>query len=782
MSPVRARLQQLRRSGWVPALLVYAITAFVLREGANIGLRGSTLFTVWLLWAHTLPGVILWRAVDWRGRRRESGDHESAPPPATGQPFIEDMVFGTVMGVLATIPIYLAFVSVGIPWFVVFWPLLVIVPAALTGAGRRILVRRQVEHTPTWWSWSMALVMLYVVAYAADTAWFQMPLTPAGLRDPHIDEPYHLAFVAEFRHHFPATVPFVDGTPLEYHWLFYPFAAAATWGSGIEAVAVLRFLAPTMLAALSLLGLAVAAARLSGHRWTALVAAVFPGLLWPLDVFSWTPDTSPWLTQGWLWYRSPTQAIVVALCPLMIVLLAGVLRGTARRPLHWVALFAVMLATAGAKSAMMPLFIAGLAGASVVMVALRRKVPYRVVGLTALATLSFVAAKLIFYGPGSRGLELSPFQFVDRQAESIGLIESGDVATTDVRFLLLLVFLTCTIVPLIGAVGMFVRNGWRQPLPWVLVGAWVAGVGAFHLLAHPAFSQWYFHRSALVPTVIMATLGWARLVGAMTRRSAIVLALATTTGVMWTWLVLTMVPTEAPGPGADAAGELARAFLVPLSVALVGVVAFVLGLRLAATRWSAGKFIAPLTPGLVVAFMVGMSVQPTVATLPDRLDWQHRKPDRDVIGVGGIAAARWLRDNSDPDDLVATNLHSRWVKPADDHRHFWVAGYTERRILVEGWSYIPPASVGLPSTDRNNASTGAPFWDPERLRLNDEVFTDPTAENVAELHERYGVDWLFADRRRKPDLKGLRELADRRYSNETFVVFRIGERDRTSSR
>src|SRR6185436_19959010 len=137
--------------------------------------------------------------------------------------------------------------------------------------------------TPAWWSWSLAAVMLYVVAYSAQKAWSPLALSPTSLSAPYVDEPYHLALIGEFLHHFPAQVPFVAGTPLRYHWLFYPFAAEGSWGSGVEPVVLLRLVVPTALSALLVLGVAVAAARVSGHRWAALGGAVVLCMLSPLD-------------------------------------------------------------------------------------------------------------------------------------------------------------------------------------------------------------------------------------------------------------------------------------------------------------------------------------------------------------------------------------------------------------------------------------------------------------------------------------------------------------------
>jgi hypothetical protein len=106
-----------------------------------------------------------------------------------------------------------------------------------------------------------------------------------------------------------------------------------------------------------------------------------------------------------------------------------------------------------------------------------------------------------------------------------------------------------------------------------------------------------------------------------------------------------------------------------------------------------------------------------------------------------VLAARWVRDNSRPEDVVATNVHCiegsvTAVPPDCDARSFWLSAYAERSVLVEGWSFAPRvAGVWAPT-----------FWDEGVLRLNDEAFTNPTEAGLRELRERYHVRYLVVDR------------------------------------
>jgi hypothetical protein len=129
-----------------------------------------------------------------------------------------------------------------------------------------------------------------------------------------------------------------------------------------------------------------------------------------------------------------------------------------------------------------------------------------------------------------------------------------------------------------------------------------------------------------------------------------------------------------------------------------------------------------------------------------------------------VDAARWVRDHSDPDDILATNVHCIAGTPdACDSRSFWLSAYSERTVLVEGWGFAPRlAAVGL-----------IPFWDPARLALNDEAFSKPTEANLSELHDRYGVRWLVVDRALAAESSDLRRLAEPAYDNGRLAIYRL---------
>jgi hypothetical protein len=128
-----------------------------------------------------------------------------------------------------------------------------------------------------------------------------------------------------------------------------------------------------------------------------------------------------------------------------------------------------------------------------------------------------------------------------------------------------------------------------------------------------------------------------------------------------------------------------------------------------------------------------------------------------------VDAARWVRDHSSPDDVLATNVHClRVINDWCDTRTFWLSAYAERRVLVEGWAFAPRAA----------GQAFAEFWDDELLRRNDEAFTAPTPENLRWLRDR-GVRWLVVDRAVDAEAGQLGELAPLRYENDRMAVYEV---------
>ena len=80
----------------------------------------------------------------------------------------------------------------------VLWPPLTLTAFAVLPHFRRFW-RGGGTRAPTWWSWSLAGVVGYLLIYSAGTFFAQHHLT--GTDTPYVDMPYQLALIGELRHH-----------------------------------------------------------------------------------------------------------------------------------------------------------------------------------------------------------------------------------------------------------------------------------------------------------------------------------------------------------------------------------------------------------------------------------------------------------------------------------------------------------------------------------------------------------------------------------------------------
>jgi hypothetical protein len=141
-----------------------------------------------------------------------------------------------------------------------------------------------------------------------------------------------------------------------------------------------------------------------------------------------------------------------------------------------------------------------------------------------------------------------------------------------------------------------------------------------------------------------------------------------------------------------------------------------------------------------------------------------------MIGAHGLDAAAWLQRHSATDDLLATNAH-RQHPGAHDNRGFWIAAFTQRHVLVQGWGYAPP--VLAESARRRASSIDLPYWDPALLATNDAAFRRPSSATVDRLRAQHGVRWLFLDDRFAGRPRELAQVADLRYHRGDYWIYEL---------
>lgn len=212
-------------SRWLPAAFLGTATLVVLHI---YGVSGSDIaaFFAYITLGLALPGVLLIRLL-YRGPRS----------------LAEEFALGLALGYALQVPAYIAARAIGVPLLVLVFPLgtyllFLAFPGLRShwrGAPRRA--------TPLWWSWSIALTILLLIAWSAATFFGKNALTWPALGASNVDASFHLALIGELKHHMPPEAPMVAGEPLLYHWFVHAHLAATSWVTGVEPVVLLLRLA-----------------------------------------------------------------------------------------------------------------------------------------------------------------------------------------------------------------------------------------------------------------------------------------------------------------------------------------------------------------------------------------------------------------------------------------------------------------------------------------------------------------------------------------------------------
>ncbi|GGL98405.1 hypothetical protein [Micromonospora yangpuensis] len=704
------------------------------------------------LLAVLLPGTLVYRAL-----RRH---------PHT---LVEDLAMGAAVGLVLELAGWAVFAAVGVPGWLWLWPLAVVVPFAAVPALRRHWRPTGYRPVPTGWAWSVTGVVVGFTLYLVESFLRVNPVLPTEEgQAQYIDLAFQLSLAGAATHQVPLQVPQVAGEPLHYHWFGFAHLAASSLVSGVDLPTVFFRLGVPALCALAVVLVAVVGWRITGRPYAGAAAAA---LMFTVGEFGFenglrqlfgTQTTfivwgSPSMTYSW-----------VLLVPLLAVF--GEIVGRARRvtvpPLGggaWVLAAGFLAASTGAKASSVPVVLAALGLAAVVLTVGRRRLPRAVLAAVGLTLAAQLFATAVLFAFESHGVTVDPLSGLRGYVEPTA--DRPVLVTGLVWVAVCLAFLLNLQLRLAGALALLRLRRWRpEPVQVFLLGGAVAGPAAYLLVGHPGSSNQYFLRAGFAFGVILSAWGWAEVLdrAALSARGRRRLAgAAVGFAVLLTAYQLRFPATAAPEPG--------YAAVLPLLIwaGVLTLLAILVALYWPALvgRWPAlaGTGGAVLLTGVLVAGAPGLVLDARAArTFPNGGAYAVVP-----MPASRVAAARWVYAASDPADVLATNVHC-WtvVNGWCDARSFWLSGYAQRSVLVEGWAFAP-RMVG------RDGGPYAPFWDEARLRANDAAFTAPTAAGLAELRDRYGVRWLVVDRQVEPESPVLAELADLRYDTDRMAVYRL---------
>jgi hypothetical protein len=201
-----------------------------------------------------------------------------------------------------------------------------------------------------------------------------------------------------------------------------------------------------------------------------------------------------------------------------------------------------------------------------------------------------------------------------------------------------------------------------------------------------------------------------------------------------------------------------------LVLVVAGALAFWATPRMRRTAFAAAMTCAILAGGLTIVMKIQLEIPPARPL-------KAVKPTNPLaVSRDQIAAARWIRDHSDVNDLVMTNRHC--TTPIDpvkcDSRRFVVAAFSERQMLVEAWTPTVEANRRGPN---GRDSVFVDYWKPDILALNDGFIAKPDADKQRRL-QALGVRWVMVDFTR-PHAATLEPFAHEKMRNGWAAVYEL---------
>ncbi|MFK4083871.1 hypothetical protein ACI2LF_07180 [Kribbella sp. NPDC020789] len=683
-------------------------------------------FVVFSALGVALPGFALWRLVGNYSRN-----------------LVEDLSGGFAVGTAGQILVYLAAASVGLQAWSWVWGPIVLVLSFLDSDIRDRVWRRVAQPIRPLQAWLLALstTVVMLIIYRRGPAQF-LPAFTDPLRS-YPDLAFQQALAASAKYDVPIATLWLGGEPMKYHTFYHQATAATAWATRIDLTTLIHSLTwlPLFLGGCGLvfaLASRFAPTAETGATWAGPLAVLIAGLGGTMQPLAHAGLGG--ISTAVAAYLSPTQNLGVLIAMALCVVAVDLLRAEPPRS-RWVLLILLALVASGAKSTILPLLGIGFAFAFVHAGMVRKSNRTALLG-GLLAFVVFIAALLTIFGGSTWGTEIKPFKTFSQLGSysPLATLLSWGLATCGLWFL---------------------GRKWRDVGTAFLMGVAVAGLAGTLLTSQSGISQMYFLRTAFPAIAVLACVGLANLVGKLgDRRGVVLVGVAGALGLVG----LAVARSQAAG----VQGVL-RPWLYALAVLLI--VGVVVGIGWKAFRRPGNIGIA-MVAAAVAACMIGAVLVPLQALVSDSAsNLVYAKVSRGGATAAEADAARWLRRNTQPGDLIATNAHC--IIQYDnvcDSRHFWLAALSERPVLIEGWSYSNQANRIALETDSNPSLI--PYWDSSKLATNDTAFKSPSADIIQRLRNA-GVRYLYADHRAGAVSPKLASLVSIRHATLDVTIYEI---------
>lgn len=734
---------------WLPAITGVAGVATLLLV-ADTAVLDLVRYSAYGIASLAVPGTLVYRLL-----RRH---------PHT---FVEDVAYGVVTGLVLELAAWAAFSVLDLRDFVWLWPAAVMI---LFAAAPRLRRHWRVGTYPTrpsiGWSWALAAVVLVFTGYVYAVFLSVNPIVPDMINTSQfLDLPYQLSLAGEAKHNFPLNVPQVAGEPLHYHWFAYVHLAMTSMVGHIDLpVVTMRLMVPAI-CALTAIVTAVAGWRISGRRWVGVGAAVLFFVVGEFDFASaaWPPFGTqvtfviwPSLSMTFSW---------VLLVPLIGVI-GDLLRAPSShnsvpplwRPGAYTLAGLLAVASSATKASSLPVLGGGLAFAFLVVVVTKRFIPWALARLAVIVVAAQLLTTATIFAFEQYGLSIVPLNNISwAWAQPEGgrpmVKQAILMAAAFVAYLLHLQLRGAGIVWL-----LWERKARLETVQGFLLGGAIAGP-LLHLMISGYAASW-FGRAAFPFSVLLSAWGYS-LVFERARLSAAekaILALYTS--------VFAIGLTIFVGRHAAKSYDWDRSYgpLIPMFKLAAYLV--VGGIIFSVCWFIARRYIPNLRRRGVLVLLTTILVAGAPGLVMDaKLSWGVPGGPygaKALIPAPMAEAARWVRSQSDPSEILATNSHcSGLTRQCTQADSFWLSAYSERSVLIEGWAFAPRAqALGVHE-----------FWDSELFHLNEDAFYAPTASKISALRDTYKVRYLVAIRRVARESSDLKTLARLVYDNGEVAVY-----------
>lgn len=683
--------------------------------------------------------------------------HRSLRGPRTT--WLADLALGAATGLALELAAWAAFTALHVQQFLWAWPILT-VPLLLVRSTRQRVLARPSQSWGPWLAGALGLACMLMVLLVYRGYMVDYPLPPAGAAY-YPDLVWHMGLVHEATRSVPLLTPqsIADGT-LRYHWFSNAHIAASAMMTGTDVAVLMLRLWVLPIVVLVVLLTAVLAHRVSGRPWVGALAGwlVVPTLaytFWP-GVINPSNHLSP---------LSPSQVFSTPLALLLVVTLVDLVRADSRPRGSIIAVAALAaLATSGSKSSALPVVLGGVGVAFLAALVLRRNrlllLGTGVVG----AVLAAIAFMFVAGGDAGSGYQLfsavslfAPYrEIITRHPNLSTPVLDGLVHTPGVGPILLVALLLIALLTygrlLAGFVPFFQRALRTDLAAWLLAGLCLTPFLPFFVIAHAGYSQFYF----LFGSIPFGAALWAwsigELVGDSRARAKAAAATFAVVGAL-TAVAALVLPSRVRPVGRPAQVAELWTFVGQVTVAaaiLLAILVAALVLRRRGRDWlmpvAASAVVAPL---LVTGSVGLLRLHSTAST----------RSNPHVLSQD--LAAAWIEGHVPLYDVMATNDHCLSGSGTScNSREWWISGLGGRRVLLEGWAYLP------------GAAAHKRYDDPALYALNQAAFTRPDAGTLGAVRQR-GVRWLVADTQAGTVSPALSSLTTKVFQSGTVSIYKL---------